>query len=313
MENSLISIVIVTWNRKEDVLETIRSIRDQAYQNVEIVVADNASTDGTAEAVAKAYPEVNLVALAENLGASGGRNAGIEAARGDIVFLLDSDASLEHNALTRIVLQFENEPDIGIIACKVVNAYTKAYDRAAGAFLSDVSKAEQTTEFLSYSFSECGCAIRREALDQAGLFWEKLFFGREGEELALRAWDAGYKILFVPDAIVYHRISPQTRIAGCTRLYSDLRNSLYIYLVRYTWWMLVFFAPLKIGSSLVKAFRRGCLRQTLRTLLDVLSQVPALLKERRPISNETANQYVRLLRHHGFLSWNLISWLKHKV
>ena len=63
MEDPLISIVIVTWNRKEDVLETIRSIYDQAYQNVEIVVTDNASTDGTVEAVAEAYPEVKLVPL----------------------------------------------------------------------------------------------------------------------------------------------------------------------------------------------------------------------------------------------------------
>ncbi len=310
MDTPLVSILILTWNRKEDVLEAVQSVYEQSYPNFEIVVVDNGSSDGTVETLSEAYPAVRLVALSENLGASGGRNLGIAVTQGDIVFLLDSDASLSEDTLIRTVARLTSETDTGIVACKVVNAYTRKLDRSPGLFLANLDKASQNTEFYTYSFSECGCAIRKEVFDRVGLFWDLLFFGREGEELALRVWDAGYKIAFLPDAIVYHRISPEKRIVGCERLCADLRNCLYIYLIHYTWWMLAFFVPLKIGSYLLKGIRNGCLHQVLGTIMGVMGELPSLWKERRPISNKTALKYVQLQRDHGFLSWNLISWLK---
>jgi GT2 family glycosyltransferase len=310
MENPLVSVVIVTWNRRDDVLETIKSVWDQTYLNYEIVVVDNGSTDGTVETLRDAQPSVKVVSLSENLGASGGRNPGIEAAQGDIIFLLDSDASLVADTLTRVVSKLQSQADLGIVACKVVNAHTRQLDRNAGLFLANIDKANSGSEFYSYSFSECGCAIRKEVFDKVGLFWEQLFFGREGEEFGLRVWDAGYKILFLPDAIVYHRLSLEKRIDGCHRLAADIRNSLYIYLVHYAWWMLVLFFPLKIGSSLVRSFRSGCLSQTSRTLINVMGEVPGLWQKRRPISNKTARNYIQLQRDHGSLSWNLVSWFK---
>ena len=313
METPLVSIVIVTWNRKEDVLAAVQSVYDQIYPNCEIVVVDNAATDGTVNALREAYPAVRIIALDQNLGASGGRNPGITAARGEIIFLLDSDAGLSHDTLTKTVRKFQAEPDVGVIACKVVNAYTRELDNIAGWIFSEKDKADKNLEFLSYSFSECGCAIRREAFDRAGLFWDQLFFGGEGEELSLRVWDAGYKILYYPKALVYHRVSPQERLEGGERLYFELRSMLYIYLVRYPWWMVILFTPLKIGTSLVKGARRGYLRQILKALLDVTRQVPFLLKQRHPISNRTARHYVNLLREHGRLRWDLVTWLKYKT
>jgi len=310
IDSPLVSVLILTWNRKEDVLETIQSVYEQSYPNFEIVVVDNGSSDDTIETVSEAYPAVRLVALSENLGASMGRNNGIVASRGDIVFLLDSDASLAEDTLSRAVARLRDETEIGIVACKVINAHTKKLDRSPGMFLANLNKADQNTGFYSYSFSECGCAIRREVFDKVGLFWDRLFFGREGEEFGLRVWDAGYKILFLPDAVVYHRISPEKRIVGCHRLVADLRNSLYIYVVHYAWWMLLLFVPLKIGSSLLKSIRSGCLRHTFRTLISIVGELPGLWRERRPISNPTARVYVQLQRDHGFLSWNLISWFK---
>ena len=313
MENPLISVVVVTWNRKEDVLETVQSIRTQAYQNVEIIVADNGSSDGTAEALAKIYPEVRLVRLAENLGASAGRNAGIGAAQGDIIFFLDSDASLGRDTLNKIVCKLQAEMDLGVIACKVVNAYTKQLDRSAGWFFSERDKADQDSEFPSYSFCSAGSAIRKKVIDEVGSFWDLLFIYREEDELSLRILDAGYKITYWPEAIVYHRVSPQKRASSCHRVCADLQNSLYIYLVRYPWWMLVRFVPFRIGVTLVRAARRGCLRQYLQTLQAVIRQVPNLWQQRRPISNETAHYYIKLQREHGPLRWDLVSWLKHRA
>jgi GT2 family glycosyltransferase len=313
-ESPLVSVVIVTWNRKDDLLTTVGSIHEQSYRHYEIVVVDNASTDGTVEALQRMHPAVRIVALPKNLGASGGRNPGITAARGEIIFLLDSDASLGRDTLVSVVQKFQANPRVGAIYCKIVNAYTGQLDDVGGGWsFTEKDKADQDREFLSYSFSEGGSAIRKEVFEHAGLFWEPLFFGGEGEELSLRIWDAGYQILYCPSALVYHRVSPRERVASDARLYFNLRNMLYIFLVRYPWWMVAFFAPLKIGASLVQGLRRRRPHHIIKALFDVTRQLPFLLGERQPIRNQTARDYIRLLREHGRLSWDLMSWLKYKT
>lgn len=313
MNNPLVSVVIVTWNRKEDTLKAIQSVYDQEYRNVEIIVIDNGSVDGTVETLQQIYPHIRLITLAENRGASAGRNAGIAVAHGDIVFILDSDASLASDTLNKIAHKLEIEPEVGIIMCKVLNAYTKELDPAAGWIYPESQKDEQDTEFLSYSFSECGAAIRKEVFNQVGLFWDLLFFVGEGDELSLRAWNAGHKVLYWPQAVIYHRESPQKRVAYGKREYFDLRNSLYIYFVRYPWWMFALFAPLQIAISLFKGFKGGYIREVLPALPEVVRELPSLWRERRPISNRTARLYLNLQRQHGPLSWDFASWLKYKV
>jgi N-acetylglucosaminyl-diphospho-decaprenol L-rhamnosyltransferase len=313
MEISLVTILIITWNRKEDILETIASIYKQAYRNFEILVVDNGSTDGTLDAIRQAYPEVRLVALDHNMGTASGRNAGIVAARGEIVFCLDSDASPAPKALTNIVCRFQDDPKLGVINSKIVNAYTKEIDHTAGWVYTERNKADQDREFPSFSFSEGGCAIRRELFDHVGLFWEMLFFGGEGLDYSMRVWDAGYKIIYYPKAVVYHRVSPQRRVAGAQRDCLSLKESLYIYLVRYPWWMLIVFASLKTGATLVRATRQRYVQQVLIALLEVVRQLPRLWSQRRPISNRMARYFLKLQREHGPLAWDLVSWLKYKT
>jgi GT2 family glycosyltransferase len=310
MNNPLVSVVIVTWNRKDDVLEAVQSVHAQAYENVEIVVADNASTDGTAEAIRRCYPAITLLELSRNSGAAAGRSAAISVSRGDIVFMLDSDASLTHDTLSRIVHKFQEEPEVGLITCKIVNAFTGKLDAW---IFTEMDKADQDVEFLSYSFCSAGAAIRREVVDRAGLFWDKLFIYCEEDDLSLRVWDSGYKILYYPQALIYHRESPQKRVSRTNRDYFDLRNSLLIYLVRYPWWMLGMFAPLQIGISLFKAFRGGYLGAVLPALSDVARELPSLWRLRRPIRNDTARRYLGLQREHGPLSWDVASWLRYKT
>jgi GT2 family glycosyltransferase len=313
MASSLISVVIVTWNRREDALETIRSVHEQTYQYFETVVVDNGSTDGTEQAIRATYPGVTLVTLERNVGVSAGRNAGIAVACGDIILCLDSDASLGRDSLANIVEKFEADPEIGVVNSKIVNAYTKKIDGGPGWVYSEKQKAYQDTEFSSWSFSETGAAIRREVFEKVGLFWERLFFGSEGQELSLRVLDAGYKIVYFPEAIVYHRVSPQQRIGGREREYQFLKNNLCIYIVRYPWWVLSWYLPLRTSAVLIRGVRRGYLRYILRALAEVGCDLKALLRERRPVSNGTARRSLKLQREHGPLSWDLMSWLKYKT
>ncbi|MBI5351465.1 MAG: glycosyltransferase family 2 protein [Chloroflexi bacterium] len=313
MDTPKISVVIVTWNRKKEVLETIQSVYDQDYPSFEIIVVDNGSVDDTCNAIRKSYPNVNLVELDRNLGPTGGRNAGINITRGEIVFCLDSDASLDQHTLQVVVQRFEQDPHLGVINSKILNAHTGEFDRNAGWAYSEKQKINSDREFFTHNFSEGGCAIRKEVFDKAGLFWEKLFFGREGEELALRVLDAGYKVLYYPSAVVYHRAPPEKKKPDQDRQYYDLRNSLYICLVRYPWWVLAWFAPLKILASSMQGLRWKNSRWVRKALVDVMQDFPSLLRDRRPIQAKTARLYLRFQREQGALSWNLFQWVKHKT
>lgn len=312
MQMPLVSVLIITWNRRDDVLVAVGSVYDQAYRNYEVIVVDNGSTDGTADTLKQAYPAVTVVALGRNTGVCEGRNAGIAVARGEIIFLLDSDASLDRETLGKIVVKFAAEPTAGVIACKILNAFTGELDPQTWIY-TERDKADQDRAFLSYSFCECAVGVRREVFDRAGLFWDLLFFGREGDDLSLRVWDADYTVLYWPEAIAYHRVSPEKRVTGCQRDYFDLRNSLWIYAVRYPGWMLVLFLPLRAGVGLVKGIRKGCAGDALRALRDAAKPSAALKKQRRPIRSATARRYLRLLREHGPLAWDLASWLRHKA
>jgi GT2 family glycosyltransferase len=312
MESPLITILIITWNRKGDILETVQSIYEQAYQNFEIIVVDNGSNDGTVDALSNTYPSVKIIPLDRNMGVSVGRNAGISIAQGEIILCLDSDASPGHETLNNLVRKFHAEPTVGVINSKIVNAYTKTLD-GPGWVYSSKQKAQQYKEFLSFSFSEGGAAIRKEVFDRVGLFWEFLFFGCEGQEFSLRAWDAGYKILYYPEAIIYHRSSPSARTKDTDRDCNILMNSLCIYFVRYPCWMFLWLAPLKLFAVLFRGIRRGYLRQVLGTIRSFVQQLPYLWKHRSPIRNDTAHYYLKLLREQGPLSWDLSSWLKYKT
>lgn len=312
MSSTLVSVVIASWNRKDDVLETLPSIYEQDYKNYEIIVVDNGSTDGTVEVLREQHPDVILVPLSENLGATGGRNAGIDVTKGDIVFFLDSDCSMQHDTLVNTVRKFESDSKLGILGCKILNYYTGKIDGTTGwAFTSAVSP---DSEFESFSFSETGSAIRRSALEEAGPFWDFLFFGREGEDLSIRVWDAGYTVIFYPEAIVHHRESPEKRVIGSQREYFDLRNCFYIYFTRYPWDMFLRVMAVKVGSATVRGIRRRNVHKTvLRALADLVRHMPYLWKERNPISRETADYYFALQRQHGPLSWSVGSWLRAKV
>lgn len=309
----LVTILIITWNRKKDVLETVQSIYEQSYRNFEIVVVDNGSVDGTAEALIEVFPLVRIVRLEKNMGVSTGRNEGIAIAKGEIIFLLDSDASPGIDTIKKIVARFQNAPEIGVINSKIVNSNTGTLDGGPGWVYSSRMVTQQNKEFLSYSFSEGGAAIRKQVLDRVGLFWDFLFFGCEGQELSLRILDAGYKILYYPDAIVSHRASPHARVNEMARDCNNLLNSLSIYLVRLPFWFFLLLAPMKLIAKLVKGIRRGYLRQVLRAFGDFIRHIPFLLKQRSPIRNTTAGAYLRLLREQGPLSWNFFTWVKEKT
>jgi hypothetical protein len=193
--NPLVSIAIVTWNRREDLSKAIDSCRSQTYKNIEIVVADNASSDGTYAFLMQNHPEIKVVSIHRNLGCCPGRNIAMANCIGDIVFCFDDDGLLNDYCIERIVDTYRKIEDAAIVSCKMLDPSEKD-NPTIGRIESDNSKSAPI-------FFGGGFGIKRSVLNDVGYFPD---YFRQGEEnyLSLRVLDAGYKIYYEPAAIMYH-------------------------------------------------------------------------------------------------------------
>lgn len=214
----LVSVIIPNWNGARYLPTCLDALRRQTYPTLEVVVADNASTDGSREILARDYPEVRLVALDENRGFAGAVNAGIRAAKGEIVALLNNDTEADPRWVAELARALAQHTDAGSAASKMLLFDRRDTIHSAGdSFRTDGLPANRGVwqkdagqyDREEYVFSGCGGAVayRREMLDQVGLLDELFFFNCEDVDLAWRAQLAGWRCIYVPTAVVYHCLS----------------------------------------------------------------------------------------------------------
>jgi GT2 family glycosyltransferase len=167
------------------------------------------------------FPNVTLIELPENVGACAGRNRALEHARGEVIIQVDNDATVEPTgAFARMVERFEAEDDLGIVFTRIEDPATRrAYRQGYGtAYVDD--------EFYTWRFHGCCAAIRRDAIRKAGYYLPEEFFrAAEENDLAVRVLDAGCNILYMPETLAFHKLSPKTRDRS-EIIYLTVRNNL---------------------------------------------------------------------------------------
>jgi GT2 family glycosyltransferase len=240
MPETAVAIVVLSWNRKDDTLACLASLADVAYQPLHVVVVDNASTDGSAVAVAAAFPAVHLVRLSRNTGFSGGVNAGIAAALeggAGAVLLLNNDMVAERGFLAPLVAA-ANRPGVGAACSQILLADGSDRIWYAGAtfrprrghhgrnigFGSGPLPPSRPPYLVDIA---CGGAMlmSREAIEAVGPFDEDLFAYREDMDWSLRARALGLAVVVVPASVVRHEVSASTGGASSpASLYYDTRN-----------------------------------------------------------------------------------------
>ena len=178
----LISIIIVNWNRVDDMRETLDSLKNQTYSNYEIVVVDNGSSDGSIEVFECDYPYVNLVKLDNNVGCEEGFNIGMQNSKGDIFYYLDSDASLSNDILELTALAFLEDKKLGILEPRVINPH------------NSLILNEPKNWPLKNSFIGCAVAIRKQLIDEIGNRPSEYFIYTSEADLCIRVVDTDYKI-----------------------------------------------------------------------------------------------------------------------
>ncbi|WP_276353614.1 glycosyltransferase family 2 protein [Cohnella caldifontis] len=209
MSAPLVSIVMLCWNRIEDVRESLNRIREQHYPHIETIVVDNGSTDGTVEMIQSEFPGVRLIRMYKNMGIEA-YNIGFANARGEYTVIIDDDSFPAPNAIRRMVDKFEADERLGVVAFDVRNFYS--YD--------DIKKEAETTDTVTnapaandyfMSFNGAGAGVRTSVLRQIGGYPEEFFLYNNELDSAFRIWDAGYKIQSFPDVVAYHKYSPKNR------------------------------------------------------------------------------------------------------
>jgi GT2 family glycosyltransferase len=204
----LISVILATHNRRDVVLATIgRVLSGSVRHGLEIIVVDNASRDGTSDAVERRFPTVRVVRSPHNLG-SCGKSLGVPQARGRWTVFLDDDSYPRPGSLDRMVEHFNADASLG-----------------AAAFRVHLPGGLQESAALPDVFVGCGVGFRAHALREVGGLDPDLFMQAEEYHLAFRLVNAGWRIRRFDDLHVDHLKSPCARRTART-LYFDTRNNL---------------------------------------------------------------------------------------
>jgi len=228
--------VVLNWNGGDDTLAALESLH-----GVETVCVDNGSDDGSPDAVAARFPHVELIRTGVNLGFSGGNNVGIRRAlaRGaDWVLLLNNDAVADAGLPAALAAAAAERPDAGVLACKVffadppdvlmyaggrVNLRLGYWGRQDGFGQRDDGRFDTLRDVDRATGA--AMAVSRAAIERAGLLDESLFAYAEDTEWCLRIREAGFGVVFVPDAKVWHVGSASTGgMRSPTSIYYDTRN-----------------------------------------------------------------------------------------
>jgi GT2 family glycosyltransferase/glycosyltransferase involved in cell wall biosynthesis len=212
------SIIIVNLNGRQwlgDCLDSLAS-QDYPHDRVEIILVDNGSTDDSVQFVRQAYPHVRVIEAGRNLGFAGGNNRGASFATGDYLALINNDARADPHWLSAMAQVLQNQPDVACVAAKILSQDGQTID-FVGPVMNLYGRAFQIDEGLPalpgfYDeprelLAPCGGAmmVRRNAFEQIGGFDEDYIAYFEDLDLGWRLWLYGYRVMFAPGAIVYHR------------------------------------------------------------------------------------------------------------
>jgi GT2 family glycosyltransferase len=234
----LISTVILNWNGKEYLHPCLQSVKGQTYPNIEIILVDNASTDGSIEYIKDLLSDLRLIINYRNIGYGGGNNRGIEEAKGRYIFVLNSDTEIEKRCVELLWECIETDQRIGVTTPKIL-----LYDRrdiidAAGLTiypdglsigrgrLEPQEKYNQREEV--FFGSGCASLFRKEMLEEIGLFDEDFFAYAEDTDLGWRARLARWKSYYVPEAVVYHHHSKKFGTYSPLKAFLVERNRIWV-------------------------------------------------------------------------------------
>ncbi len=245
--------IVVNWNRAGDTIECLRSLRQGGVENNHVIVIDNGSTDDSAARIVAECPEAELHQMSSNLGYAKGANAGLKMAlehHPDFIFFLNNDAVIAEQCASRLIEALQRTPGCGLAGPKILYYDSNNIWFAGGSYnrflgyskhpgmdqLDDGGGTEGPCDFIT----GCALMVRRELIERIGGFDEDFNMYAEDIEFGFRARAAGAGSLYVPGAMVRHKVSSSLGVPGSNimtpqRSYLYARNMILLVLKRVPW------------------------------------------------------------------------------
>ena len=239
-----VAIVILNWNKKDCTVSLLESLQEIYYDNFDTIVVDNASTDGSVEALRELHPEIRIIVNPENLGGTGGFNTGIrhvmKTGGYKYLWLLDNDAEVETRTLRELVTTMEEDSTIGIAGSRIVDINSKEITIEAGAFFRwdtiEVKplfrnerniKFEKKVEDVDY-VAICSALVRISALEKVGLMDDRYFIFWDDMDWGLQFKENNFRVVAVLTSVAYHPLFTEKR-SEVVDFYYGCRNALLTY------------------------------------------------------------------------------------
>ena len=213
-KNIRASVILVSYNSKEDLAKCLPSLLASISDTDEVIIIDNASSDGTVDWLKHTYPHIQLISSSENLGFGGGNNLGAKCALGEFLVFVNPDTLVEPHWIDTLIDALEQDTSIGLATSKIIllnnpnrintcgnDMHISGITLCRG--LNQPRNAYQIQEEVS-AISGTAFISRRNLFIKLGGFDESFFMYMEDSDLSLRARLAGYRCIYVPQSIVYH-------------------------------------------------------------------------------------------------------------
>lgn len=297
-----VSIIIVNWNGERWLEKCLSSLRAQTYKDFEIIFVDNASTDGSVEFMGKKYPEAKIVRSKENLGFAGGNNLGLKHAKGKYLYLLNNDTECDPCCIEYLVSAMEAHSKWGSVQSKIVlmndpdrldvcgSYWTGSSFLYHFGFGQNASKKEFNRRQSFFSNKGASMMIRKDIVDQVGLFDDDFWCYYEETDFCHRVWIAGYECWYEPKAIVSHAMGGTSLLFDNERIqFHNFKNKLLSFLKNFEVQTLIVVIPVFIALHIlliVAYLLQGKWRATLsfpRSLWWNVKHMTKTLKKRKNI------------------------------
>jgi len=249
-----VTALVLNWNGAKVVGDCVRSLLAQDYPAVEVLVVDNASTDGSADVIRREFPNVRLHVNEKNLGFGGGNNSGLNRIQTPYILMCNNDTRLDPDCVSRLVAAMEKDPKAGSATPMIILAHSGLVDAtgivvcpdglALGRGRAEKPEAMREAAEVFYA-SDCLCIYRRQMIEElrlpSGEIYDEDFFAYADEtDMGWRAQRQGWKSLYVPDAVVYHHHASSSGSVSPFLVRLVERNRIWVAVKNFPLWLLAY-------------------------------------------------------------------------
>ena len=315
-----VSAIIVNWNGKQETADCIQSLLDQDHTDLEIIVSDNGSNDGSVYFLQEKFSSlIQILENGTNLGFGAAVNRGLEAAKGDFLIFLNNDLVLAPDSIGELVRLLESHEGIGAAVPKILYFEKRDIINSFGVLIHYTgiacpNKIDQTDDpGLVITETACGgiFMFSRKIYETIGGFDKDLFLYHEDHDLSWRIRLAGWKILATPKAVLYHHYKFNK---GIKKYYFSEKNRLHILVKNLEWKTLILIFPALLtveSAQWVHAILHGWFLLKLKSYFELAVLLPSILKKRREVQTSRKIRDAEIVRiYEGNLA---VSGLNHPL